>query len=279
MFTEKPLIGITGPDEGGGPSWYCARFLIWLGGGKSVRITPSRPHGIEGLHGLILSGGADIDPGRYGEEILPEIKSESRNVRAGRLAHFLLSIALWLFRRLFSVHHTSKRQDLLRDELEFGLLKKAIPRHLPVLGICRGGQLINVHFGGALYQDISTFYVEKPNLRTVRARKLVRVEPGSTLHRLVCRSQILVNSLHHQSVKSVGHGLRACAHESNGIIQAVEHIELPFVLGVQWHPEFLLLHPEERRIFHHLVDAAKVFRVRSPGSLPPDLEFWNLAQN
>lgn len=275
----RPRVGVTGPDKGGWPSWLCTRWLVRASGGIPVRITPSRPRSLQGLQALILGGGADIDPARYGESILPSLKAESRHLTPGRILHFVVGVLIWLLRRLLSVPSTSKRQDHARDELEFALLAEALALRMPVLGICRGGQLINVHFGGALYQDISAFYNEHPRLRTIRARKKVCVEKGSRLARLVCGREVLVNSLHNQSVKTLGQGLRVAAREPNGVIQAIEHDELPFVMGVQWHPEFLPTHRQQRRIFHFLVEGAKVFALRNPGTLPPDVKRLRFAQS
>ena len=254
----RPQIGVTGPDRGGWPAWICASLAIRLQGGRPVRISPSRPHDVAALNGLLLGGGADVDPARYQEQIFTTLRDESRQVRPGFGLHFLVSVFVWLVRRLFSLPATSGVRDAARDDLEFALLEAALARGLPVLGICRGGQLINVHHGGTLHQDISGFYVERPNLRTVRPRKLVNVEPGTVLSRLVARKQIFVNSLHNQSVKTVGRDLRCAAVEPNGVVQAIEHVSRSFVLGVQWHPEFLPLLREQRRIFHHLVEAARL---------------------
>jgi len=273
MPPTKPNVGVTGPNAGGWPAWICTKYLLRLHGARAVRITPSRPHSIDELHGLIIGGGADIHPARYQEEILPTIKSESRNLHWGRRLNFLISVIIWLMRRLFSVTSTSRRQDLLRDSLEFHLLGGALERRMPVLGICRGGQLINVFFGGALHQDISGFYTEKPNLRTLRPRKLVHIEKGTTLSRLLGKTSIFVNSLHNQSVKTVGRDLRITARENNGVIQAIEHTQLPFMVGVQWHPEFLPLLSDQRRIFAWLSEAARAYQMRNQGTMPPTWRF------
>ena len=271
-MSKRPRIGISGPDRGGYPAWFFAAWQIRVQGGRPVRITPRRPVEIDTLLGLVLGGGADVDPARYQEQILRTLRKESRTVRKGRFAHFLVFVLTWLIRRLFSLPPNEHGGDTARDELEFGLLAAALARDLPVLGICRGGQLINVHLGGSLHQDISGFYTERPNLRTVRARKLVNVEPGTTLARVVGRKQILVNSLHSQSVNTLGETLRRSAVEPNGVVQGIEHLTRPFVLGVQWHPEFLPFHREQRRIFHHLVEAARL-RGFSAEVCPPGRTF------
>ncbi|MGE0529256.1 MAG: gamma-glutamyl-gamma-aminobutyrate hydrolase family protein [Bdellovibrionales bacterium] len=254
---RKPRIGVTGPDQGAWPAWFLTKVMIWWYGGRALRITPGCPRGLDGLCGLVIGGGADIHPSRYREEILSTIRAESRHVHRRR-GRFLLAILLWLVRKVFSVEFTNARNDVRRDDLEFRLLREAVQRQMPVLGICRGGQLINVFFGGTLYQDIQSFYVERPNLRTIRPRKLVHVAPGTTLSRILGQPNALVNSLHRQSMKDIGKGLRVAATEPNGVVQAVEHRQLPFLLGVQWHPEFLPLNREQRGLWRHFVEASSV---------------------
>jgi putative glutamine amidotransferase len=258
MLKKKPVIAVCGPDEGGWVAWYLTWFALWRQGAKPVRVTPGRPVRIDKIHGIVIGGGADIDPSRYKEKVVQSIQEEVRRIPRVNL-NFLISVVIWLARKVFSIPSTRSRNDLDRDAMEFGLLREACARRMPVLGICRGGQLINVFFGGTLYQDINSFYEESPKLRTVRARKLILVESGTALARILNHAHVKVNSLHDQSIKDLGHELRVSAREPNGVVQAIEHSSLPFVIGVQWHPEFLPLNPEERRIFWQLVQAAKVY--------------------
>lgn len=148
--------------------------------------------------------------------------------------------------------------DPARDELEQALLRDAERRGLPVLGICRGAQLMNVLAGGTLHRDLANFYREEPQPWTVLPRKRVEVEAGSRLAEVLGVSRPLVNSLHRQAVNDLGADLRVCARESNGVIQAIEHPERRFWLGVQWHPEFLPQETEQRRLFTKLVEAARM---------------------
>jgi putative glutamine amidotransferase len=256
-MSKRPKIGVTGPVDGGTAAWLSTKLMIWLNGGRAVRITPDHPVSIHELHGLVIGGGADIHPARYKEELLSTIKTETKHARHWNLA-FIASVILWLFREWLSTHETRRRQDLKRDELEFQMLSQAAAYQIPVLGICRGSQLINVFWGGSLHQDTREFYAERPNLRTMRPRKLIHVESGTVLARILERTRAKVNSLHDQSVKDVAPDLKVCARESNGVIQAIEHKSLPFMLGVQWHPEFMPYRREQRRVFHHLVEAARV---------------------
>ena len=258
MRKKRPVIAVCGPNEGGWVAWYLTWLALRWQGAKPLRVTPARPTDIESINGLVIGGGADIDPSRYKESLMQSIQEEVRRVSRINM-RFVLSIVIWLARKLFSIPSTRYRNDPARDDLEFSLLREACKRRMPVLGICRGGQLMNVFFGGTLYQDINSFYVEHPKLRTVRARKMILVEHGTVLARILNQGHLKVNSLHDQSVKDLGRELRVSAREPNGVVQAIEHESMPFMLGVQWHPEFLPLHPEERKIFHQLVEAAKVY--------------------
>lgn len=272
MLKQKPVIAVCGPADGGWVAWYLTWFALWRQGAKPVRVTPAQPVKIDDIHGMVIGGGADIDPSRYKQEVIRTIQEEARRVPRINL-YFVISILIWLARKAFSIPSTRYRNDLARDELEFGLLREASARQMPVLGICRGGQLINVFFGGTLYQEIKNFYVESPKLRTIRARKLIMIESGSALSRIFDRPRVKVNSLHDQSVKDLGRGLKVSARETNGVVQAIEHESLPFMLGVQWHPEFLPLHREERKIFCQLVQAAKVYcRLHSAEEDAPGAE-------
>lgn len=147
--------------------------------------------------GLMLTGGRDIDPRRYGECTAAE---------CGKL-------------------------DLWRDELEWALLAAFIQQKKPVFGICRGLQVINTFFGGTLYQDLKTAsFAEHRN--TVHSAKAYS---DSTLEQLFGKS-FTVNSFHHQAVRQLGQGLSAIAEAEDGVIEGIVHQTLP-VFSVQWHPE------------------------------------------
>jgi putative glutamine amidotransferase len=260
-FMGRPRIGVTGPDKGGTVAWYLTKFAIWRAGGKAKRITPSSPYSVERLAGIVIGGGADIDPALYGEEhqerekILDEIKRERSMLRS--LFSALLYPLLFLIRKLLSTK-VSMFGDHGRDRLERKLLADAMDRNLPILGICRGAQLINVHLGGSLFQDIRGFYVETPHLRTIFPRKKVTVTRGSRLHALLGADHSMVNALHYQAIKELGEGLQICARETSpDVVQAIEH-RTRFILGVQWHPEYLFREQCQQIIFQELVLAAAV---------------------
>ncbi|HMN68000.1 MAG TPA: type 1 glutamine amidotransferase [Bdellovibrionales bacterium] len=249
MRERRPLILVTGPDLGGAPAWWCTRGMIWLAGGRAKRVTPNRGEPPTAFDGLVLGGGADIHPDRYQEKPLPELKNEIKRVK--------------FWRRLFSVKSFTAGLDIERDKLELTLLEMAVARGLPVLGLCRGEQLINVHFGGSLHQDVRHLYVEKPQLRTIRALKRIDIDPTSQLARAMGRTRARVNSLHRQAVNRLGAGLKVVAVEANGVVQAIEHARHPFVVGVQWHPEYLPFSRAGRGLFRALVRSAAAIPERT----------------
>jgi putative glutamine amidotransferase len=258
MFGKKrPVIGICGPDDGGQFAWMCTALSVWLAGGKPKRIRPSKPLSIAQLDGLILGGGADIEPAKYGQE--RRVKAFLQKNRR-TIFEWILSMIFfpfyWLFRYF---QHTKKYPvDLERDKLEFDLLKKALEQQKPVLGICRGMQLINVHFGGSLHQDISGFYAEQPQVATIFPKKRITIEKGSKMEKLLQTDICNVNGLHMQAINEPGKGIKKSASELHtGIWQALEHAEYPFVIGVQWHPEYLVQIARQRNIFKELVKEAR----------------------
>ena len=184
------------------------------------------------VDGLILTGGADIDPARFGDE---------------------------------EIH--PKTYDILpdRDEAEIELTRGALSRDMPILGICRGVQVLNVAMGGTLYQDVpdqfSADIEHRQHEESIPADEpghSVNVTAGSLLERTYGESPIGVNSFHHQAVKAVAPGLVASGASEDGLIEAIESPEHAFVLGVQWHPE-LMFARDDRHLspFSALVAAAK----------------------
>jgi putative glutamine amidotransferase len=178
---------------------------------------------LDGLDGLIITGGKDVDPARYGQVAHPETDEP--------------------------------RPD--RDAWEDALLTAAIDRGLPFLGICRGAQLLNVALGGTLHQHLpevvgSTRY----NLgRGEFAQNEVTVE-GSRLASLIGES-VVGRSYHHQAIDEVAEGLVVTARSDDGTIQAVELPDAAFGVGVQWHPE---QDQDDIRLFEGLVEAARTYR-------------------
>jgi putative glutamine amidotransferase len=179
---------------------------------------------LDGVDGLIVTGGADVDPARYGQDAAPE----------------------------------TDKPHLERDAWEDALLTAAIERELPFLGICRGMQVLNVNRGGSLHQHVPDV-VGDDRFRIGNgqfATNEVVTEPGSELDALV-GAKLPVKSYHHQAVDAVGEGLRVTARTDDGIVQAVELEGVPFGVAVQWHPEEDAA--EDVRLFAGLVDAAREY--------------------
>jgi gamma-glutamyl-gamma-aminobutyrate hydrolase PuuD len=230
----RPVIGITTYVED-------ARFGVWnlrtsllphayvehvaAAGGQPVLLPPAgEPAELVGrLDGLIVAGGGDIDPAAYGAPAHPNVS----------------------FVRGF------------RDEAELALVRAALDRDLPFLGICRGLQVLNVALGGTLIQHVPDV-VGGPDHSPapgVYGRSPVRVEPGSRVAEAVGDTAPLVRHYHHQAIDRLGTGLRAVAWADDGIIEAAELPGRPFALGVQWHPEV----GSDPALFRSLVAAAELY--------------------
>lgn len=195
--------------------------------GASVVVIPPQAHPLEiarRLDGILLPGGVDIDPVHFGEEPIPEMGEVSPE----------------------------------RDALELELARYAAQHGIPLLGICRGIQVMNVALGGSLYQDLPA-----QGFRAIQHYQ--KSESGVLGHSLeqTARSplealfprRLRVNSYHHQALKDLAPGLRAVAVAPDGVVEAVVLEGHPFYLGVQWHPELL---PEQWGIFRAFVEAASV---------------------
>ncbi len=255
-MSTRPLVGVTGPDRGGAVAWQLTRAALRRAGARTVHITPDRPCGIERLDGLVVGGGADIDPALYGEiaettlEVVQAANVTVKQHRTPKLS-LLLAPGIFLMRKIFEAH--TRGPDPKRDVLERKLLDGALARRIPVLGICRGAQLLNVCLGGTLHQDVSEFYVEKPQLRTVLPRKIVKITDGSCLAKVIGPGTCSVNALHHQAIRDLGDEVRVAAREDNGIVQAIEVRGHRFAIGVQWHPEYIPQHRRQQALFDALV--------------------------
>jgi putative glutamine amidotransferase len=256
---RQPIIGVTGPDCGGEAAWLFTRMAVALAGGRAVRITPRHPRDVEHLDALIIGGGADVEPNLYGQELLHVVESKRPDQPLWRwLAGLIVFPATWLIRKLAARCARDGGRDARRDRLEWSLLDQAVARGLPVLGICRGQQLINVYFGGSLHQCLRGFYTEDHAVRTILPRKRVCIVEGTKLACILGSTPVRVNALHEQGCHELGRNIRVSACDRNGIVQAIEHESLPLVIGVQWHPEYLPQMPRQRAIFRALVNAAQV---------------------
>ncbi len=259
---RRPLIGVTGPDKHGAVAWYCTRLAVWRAGGRACRITPARAPSKAPLDGLIVGGGADVSPRLYGEEpaSLRHVWGHMKRVRRGpleRWSRLVLLPVIYLVRLAFSRGKPCAPWDQRRDQLEYALLEHACDQRLPVLGICRGAQMLNVQRGGTLHQELSDFYIDQPRIYSVFPEKCIHVVAGSRLAGILGVTECRVNGLHNQAVFRLGSGLDVVAREENQIIQGIEDRSMPYVLGVQWHPEYLQQIPAQSRIFSALVDEAR----------------------
>lgn len=251
------MIGITGPDRGGLAAWLFSALAVWRAGGRPLRIRPKRPCDIDRLDGLILGGGADVSPRLYGQQ--KHSGPAGITDRGARGWRRLIGIVLFPLviglRRLL----TTKRggPDQARDDLEYRLISQAREHSMPMLGICRGMQLINVAFGGSLHQHIVGFYDEYPAIRSVLPRKRVTIASGSHIADLLGVGTCLVNALHSQAIDRLGEGMIVGATEENGIVQAIELGSESWLIGVQWHPEYLPQRRRQQALFRALVVAAQ----------------------
>lgn len=169
--------------------------------------------------GLLLPGGDDIDPSRYGAK---------RSEKCGK-------------------------SSLLRDEAEWRLLSAFLPTRKPILCICRGQQLLNVFFGGTLHQDIPGHSDFKTRAKGCHS---VSIVPGTKLDGILKESQITVNSLHHQAADRIGADLVVSAWADDGTVEALERSGHPFCVAVQWHPEHLSKRQRpQQAIFHAFIAA------------------------
>lgn len=230
----KPHIGVTTSRRGGWRSFTMNRLALWRAGAKAVRFVPGDGETIDGLAALIIGGGDDIGAELYGGIPTPDV-----------------------------------RIDPARDELELALLGKALAARMPVLGICRGAQILNVHLGGTLHTDIHEIYEEAPKRRTVLPRKTVTLKEDSHLAAILSCNPCRVNALHHQSIDTLGRDLRVVGRDEAGVVQAVETGGDAFLIGVQWHPELLVLSRPQQRLFRALAAAARDWRSSGRASFPP----------
>ncbi|HEY8448786.1 MAG TPA: gamma-glutamyl-gamma-aminobutyrate hydrolase family protein [Thermomicrobiales bacterium] len=243
-MTRKPIIGIT--PTGTRDTFPHGTFdryalavnyveAVQAAGGIPIILPPQDDHLalLDHIDGLLLSGGADLDPSTYGD---------------------------------CTVHPETYGIDSRRDRFELALVREAIARGLPLLCICRGIQVLNVALGGTLYQHVPDEHPGALNHRQhengIAASEpghVIHAEPGSLLAAVYGMSSIQVNSFHHQAIKEPSGDLRVDGRADDGLIEAVSLADRESVLGVQWHPEMMFrAHTEHLRPFLWLVQTAAV---------------------
>lgn len=200
-------------------------FSLWRSGARVRWIgnenTEANRRALLKCDGLLMPGGVDIEPARYGQE----------------------------------THEKCGKIDLARDAAEWWMLESFLPTQKPLLGICRGIQMLNVFQGGTLHQHIDGHSDFKS--RSTGCHK-VSILPGSRLETILSESCLTVNSLHHQAVDALGKDLAVCAVSEDGIVEAVIHTSHPFCLAFQWHPEHMSRKSKgQQKIFDTFVNACK----------------------
>lgn len=239
-MSEKPRIGIaTAHTEYDGEqiAWAFRANVepVTLAGGLPLLLPILAPDLAEDLlatvDGLVLTGGGDVGPDRYGEAPVEEV---------------------------YSV-------DPARDEWELALMKaaRAVPQGpsghgLPVLAICRGAQILNVAAGGTLIQHLPAVTPGPHRLRDRGNESVhtVKIAADSQLSEIVGSSPLGVNSIHHQAIATVGPGLRAVAWAPDGVVEAVERVDRGPVIAVQWHPEWLIHRRRQQKLYRWLIATA-----------------------
>ena len=181
---------------------------------------------LDRVDGVVVSGGPDIDPCLYGESPHPQLGPT----------------------------------DVGLDRFEIGLVRRALERDLPLLGICRGAEVLNVARGGTLVQHIEGHRQEEEGRIATHG---VRVEEGSRMAEILGATEARVNTFHHQAIGRLGGGVRAVAWAEDGVIEAIELSGMDFAIGVQWHAEGLIDEPQQRALFAKFAGAAQRYRTRA----------------
>lgn len=219
---NSPRIIVTGPEKRLRFGWWATNYFTGRVGLNAQYVTKHTERYGDNVAGVIIGGGDDIGPELYGLPV-PE----------------------------------DKRYDRERDQLELKIIERALLSQVPLLGICRGAQLINVVLGGTLFKDIRPMREHTPNKWSILPIKDVQLYRHTQLGSLLSRDVFRVNSLHNQAIDKLGAGLQLAATDKDGFTQAVELREANFVVGVQWHPEYLPYKKTQRQLMNAFANAVK----------------------
>jgi putative glutamine amidotransferase len=223
---EKPehpglTIGISGPARRSLAN-RLLNLALRMQGARTHTIRPGSKVDVALLDGLVLSGGTHVHPSRYGQQ--PAVTAN---------------------------------YDTRRDETDFHLLSHAEKLGIPVLGVCRGAQLINIFRGGSLCQNVTPMRKHTRHRPLLLPLQTVRLVRDSRLVEVMRMPIIGANRIHSQAIKQLGRHLRVVAVDKDNFVQAIENTTGQWLMGIQWHPEYLLYHAGHRRIFRHFVQAAE----------------------
>jgi putative glutamine amidotransferase len=221
-MAQRPRVGVTGTARRWSPGWWCTALVLRLGGAIPERISVRhRPSG-KRLDALVIGGGDDIGPEHYNGNLEAPVKA-----------------------------------DPDRDRLEIEWIRRALEDDTPLLGICRGAQLINVVLGGTLHQDIRPMRKRTYNRPGLLPTKQVRLDAKSQVAQVCGKTRLRVNSLHHQAVKEPGADVHVVGWDLDEIAQALECSSRRRIIGVQWHPEYLFYLPSQFALFRWLLKSTE----------------------
>ena len=213
------MVFVTGSSKGNEIARWIVQKILQRHRIKSIFVDPKRweyhrPN-LKEMTGLVLLGGKDINPQLYG-------KAQGKQ---------------------------SLDIDSKRDTMELSLLSEATKSDIPCFGICRGMQMINIYYGGSLYLHLNDLSLKEQHRNPLLPLKHIEIIKGTKLYEVIGQDKIRVNALHHQGIERLGEDITQSAYDNNGTIEAIEHQRAKFVMGVQWHPEYMPYAHHTKKLF------------------------------